>query len=836
MKNTFVPPNGPPDAKIALVGEQPGVQEIRGRPPRGFIGPAGQLLDECLSMCKISRNSCYITNVIKDLDAEIGHYIYLDLRKSKFSIHSEGMQYINELGEELKQLKPNIIVAFGNIPLVALTGRLGITKWHGSIIESTLIPGIKVIPVFHPSSVLHGAYLNKPLIVEDLQRAKAESEYPSFRQIPRYISIRPTFDEAIMTLNYAYECGLRGQTLCTDIEVINGEIDCFSIGWSYQNSLCIPLRYSKGDYFTEEQELQIMLSIGRILEDERISKVNANFIFDLQFYFRKYGIRPKGTIHCTQIAQKISFPDFPAGLDFVTNQYTDIPYYKADGKQWMKMGAGTWESWWNYNGLDGIVPVEAIPKQLEVLRKQGNLETYDRQRKLIEPLLYMGERGIRIDVQGMENYRIEQQKLKDQLEEDFKREVGHEINPRSSDQVQDYFYKECGLKPYKNKTTHESTADVDALKRIFRLNVKGSKAARILLDYRGQDTRISRYLNIGKIDPDGRYRSSYKPVGASTGRLSSGETIFGTGGNQQNWPHDLLRFFSFDEGYLGYSLDLSQFQNRIVAYVGGVTAQIKAFEEGIDLHSMTSAIIHHKRYEEISNKDGSSPLGDGRQSERYWGKKGNHAINFDVQYKTFALKNEMPEWEAKKILLDLHKGYPEIKGGYHALIQTMLKHNRTVINLFGRSRLFLGPIFSSYNTPMSVCEDTYREAYVQMAQSTEADKMNEQGVEFVYYNQQWFKPVEILAQIHDSLTFQIPLSIPFIDHARMVLMIKQSLETPLVWRDQEIPCPADLVIGLNMYKESSTSKEFKSKNIPNTPELLAEKIEETYNEIRSRQE
>jgi uracil-DNA glycosylase family 4 len=832
MRNTFVPPNGLPEAKLAFVGEQPGVQEIKGRPPRGFIGPAGQLLDECLAMCKIARNSCYITNVIKDLDAPLAHYIYLDLKKSKFQIHSEGMTYIQELGEELRKLKPNCVIAFGNIPLIALTGRMGITKWRGSVIDSTLVPGMKVLPSYHPSSVLHGAYLNKPLICEDLQRAKAESEYPDIRKIPRYIHIRPTFEEAIMTLNYAFECGLRGQTLCTDIEVINGEIDCFSIGWSYQNSMCIPLRWAKGDYFTEQQELQIMLGIARILENERISKVNANFIFDLQFYFRKYGILPRGPIHCTQIAQKISFPDFPAGLDFVTNQYTDIPYYKADGKQWMKMGAGTWESWWNYNGLDGIAPVEAIPKQLEVLKKQNNLGTYERQRKLIEPLLYMGERGIRVDVQGMEEYKKTEKIKLDELILQIQREVGYSINPNSPDQLKKYFYETCRIKPYKNKDTHESTTNVDALKRIFRLKCKGSEVARLMLDIRSLSKRISTYLNIGKVDPDGRYRSSYKPVGTTTGRLSSGETIFGTGGNQQNWPHDLLRFFLFDEGYLGYSLDLSQFQNRVVAYVGGVSSQIRAFEEGIDLHSMTAAIIHHKLYEDISGKDGSSPLGDGRQSERYWGKKGNHAINFDVQYKTFALKNEMPEWEAKQILYDLHKGYPEIKGGYHALIQSMLKKDRIVTNLFGRTRLFLGPVFTNINTPQSACEDTFREAYVQMAQSTEADKMNEQGVEFIYYNQQLFKPVEILAQIHDSLTFQIPLSIPFIDHAQMILMIKQSLETPLVWRDREIPCPVDLVIGLNMYKEAKTSREFKSKNIPGTPELLAEKLEETYNGIR----
>ena len=55
MRHTFVPPSGPTDAKIAGVGEQPGYQEVRARPPKPFVGPAGQGLDECLAMVKIPR-------------------------------------------------------------------------------------------------------------------------------------------------------------------------------------------------------------------------------------------------------------------------------------------------------------------------------------------------------------------------------------------------------------------------------------------------------------------------------------------------------------------------------------------------------------------------------------------------------------------------------------------------------------------------------------------------------------------------------------------------------------------------------------------------------------
>jgi len=830
MRRTFVPPSGDRNAKLAIVGEQPGFQEVKYHKP--FIGPAGRGLDECLAMTRIQRSNIYITNVIKDLDAPLKHYIDIDSR-GKWKISEQGYQHIQELADELKSLPNlNVVVACGNIALLALANRVGITKWRGSVIESTIVPGLKVVPTFHPATFIPPKFnfLNKPLICEDLLKAKYESEFSWIERKERNVTIKPSFDEAVATLNHCYEIGLRGQTIGIDIEVINGELDCISFAWSVNHSISIPFRYQQGDYFTPEQEYEIMLLIAKIIQEEKISKVGANFIFDLQFLFHKYGIHPRGNIHCTQIAQKIAFPDFPAGLDFVTTMHTDVPYYKDDGKQWMKMGTGSWEEWWTYNGMDAIVPVEAIPKQLQILAKQINEETYERQRKLIEPLIYMSERGIRIDVEGMMKYKEQQQAELDKLADELNREVGHEINYNSPEQLKHYFYEELGLRPYVNRKTGKKTTDIDALKRIYRSGGPGSKAARLMLDIRSLSKRISTYLNIGKVDQDGRYRSSYKPVGAETGRISSGETIFGTGGNQQNWPHDLLRFFLADEGYILYSMDLSQIENRIVAYVGGVVSQIEAFEQGIDLHRLTASIIFDKPYDQISSKDGSSSLGDGRQSERYWGKKGNHAINYNVGYKTFALTNEMPEGEAKYVLEKIHKGYPQIRNGYHQVIQNMLKKNRTVVNLMGRRRLFLGPIIPSPpNVPRSACENTYREAYAHLPQSTTADKINEHGVEYVYYNQHLFKPIELLTQIHDAIVFQIPLSIPWEEHARMLLLIKESLEQPLYWHDREIKTPADLSIGFNMCKEEM--KELKSKEVPTDIGKLADLLRKIYYEL-----
>ena len=1137
MRRAYVGPSGDPSCKIAGVGEQPGYEEVRARPPKPFVGPAGRGLDECLIMIKLPRREMYLTNVIKDLDSPLKHYIDIDTR-GKWTIHPEGYEYINELKQELSRLNLNVVVAFGNIALLALTNRVGITKWRGSVLESTLVPGLKVIPTFHPATFIPPKFnfLNKPLICEDLMRAKAEMEFKEIRRKPRDIVVKPSFEESLNTLRHCQNLGLQGHIIGLDIEVINGEVDCIGLSWEADHSICIPFRYYHGDYFTPDQELAILREVAQILSDSRIAKTGANFIFDTQFLLRKYGIVPRGELHCTQIAQKISYPDLPAGLDAVTTMHTDIPYYKQDGKQWMKMGAGSWEEWWNYNGMDALVPVDVYPKQMNILQRQNNIETYSRQRKLIKPLLYMGERGIRVDVEGMLSYKDEQQTQLDQLSEQLNSVVGYEINYNSPKQLMNYFYKELGNQPYKKRSTqgtYSDSIDVDALKRLAR---RGVEAARIMLDIRGLSKRISTYLNIGKVDKDGRYRSSYKPVGAETGRLSSGETIFGTGGNQQNWPHDLLRFFLFDEGYIGYSFDLSQIENRIVAYVGGVLPQIEAFEQGIDLHRLTASIIFNKPYDQISSEDGSSDLGDGRQSERYWGKKckfkhcqvlskegwisisqafntnckiaqwdkdgtitfetperwyhsiyngesivienqriyqectldhkmplyynngiidkpikdypnsgkyssplsgiysgntslsnpiiqlivafqadgywdgnaivfklhkqrkidriksilksggiefsdnpsgiylstknpickfiklvmgedklfgpwllnldqqnlqtfieelpywdghieglkrqyfttvvvnaiwaqtiahlcgkaanishqdnsktdsfgnkmlyrvsiressapatsavlrkrvfrdnepiycptmpsgyflcrehgvisitgnSNHAINYDVGYRKFALVNEMSESEAKQVLETVHRGYPQIREGYQATIQHMLKSNRTVTNLFNRVRLFLGPIYPSYpNVPAGACADTYRQAYAHFAQSTCADKINEQGLEYIYYNQDLFKPIELLAQIHDSIVFQIPLSIPWIDHARMLLKIKNSLETPLQWHGTNINTPVDLSIGLNMCKD--LMKELKSKSISSDELELANKLKEIYYDL-----
>ena len=271
-----------------------------------------------------------------------------------------------------------------------------------------------------------------------------------------------------------------------------------------------------------------------------------------------------------------------------------------------------------------------------------------------------------------------------------------------------------------------------------------------------------------------------------------------------------------DDGYVFYSFDLSQAENRIVAYVGNIPEMINAFESGKDVHRLTASLIFRKPYEEISDEENSSPFGDGK-SERDWGKRANHGLNYDFGYRSFALLYEMPETDAKFIVESYHRAYPGVRNNYHAHVRNSLRTNRIVTNLMGRNTLFLDAWGDSL----------FKEAYSCIPQGTTGDVMNERGINYIYYNQRQFGPVEILIQIHDSLGFQIPVSVPWTEHARILQDIKNSLETPLTTHTgREFIIPADLMIGLTLNKR--TGKELKHKKWPTSIDELATTLEQTY--------
>ncbi|MFC7399860.1 UdgX family uracil-DNA binding protein [Chelatococcus sp. GCM10030263] len=137
---------GPADAGIVFIGEQPGDQEdLEGRP---FVGPAGQVFDRALAQAGIDRSRVYVTNAVK-------HFKFLP--RGKRRIHQKpGTSEIRTcrfwLTRELAALRPKLVVALGATAMQGLTGRaVAVTKERGRIIEAD---GLSVLVTVHPSYLL----------------------------------------------------------------------------------------------------------------------------------------------------------------------------------------------------------------------------------------------------------------------------------------------------------------------------------------------------------------------------------------------------------------------------------------------------------------------------------------------------------------------------------------------------------------------------------------------------------------------------------------------------------------------------------------------------------
>lgn len=141
---------GPVDAPVMLVGEQPGNDEdMAGHP---FVGPAGRLLDRALADAGIQRKKTYVTNVVKHFKWE---------PRGKRRIHAkpttvEIAACVPWLNAELELVKPRVLVCLGATAAQALLGKqFRVTKDRGKWIESPLAP--HVTATVHPSSILRAA-------------------------------------------------------------------------------------------------------------------------------------------------------------------------------------------------------------------------------------------------------------------------------------------------------------------------------------------------------------------------------------------------------------------------------------------------------------------------------------------------------------------------------------------------------------------------------------------------------------------------------------------------------------------------------------------------------
>lgn len=793
-------PEGPIPARIVIVGEAPGEQEVKeGRP---FVGPSGRILDGLLRDVGIPREQCFITNVVLwRPDYEFIEF-YKQPRAEAYNAS------VRRLSDSITNANPNIVVLLGEHALRAVTGKHGVTNWRGSTIPGCT--GHKCLPTFHPAAIAREWSFRAASLI-DFQRVLTESAFPEIRQTQRRYWIRGEESSTGSEIHAGSEesCGsdqssssgltggiredgARGcgstHSLSTgteksrlahstidnirilkespyvsfDIETEANQITAIALSPSNRPNwaICIPFWFGgSGSLWTPEEEVSLWEALKDLLTHSGTGKIAHNGLFDIETIERQMGFRVFPYVFDTMIGMHTLYLELPKSLAFAVSVYTDHPYYKAD------LHSKDMDTFFRYNATDACLTMELATKLTQELKEEGLWEFYqDYAHSLVDPVLAMQLKGVNFDYLRRNSIKKRFQEEVAVLQKNLDAAVGRPININSPKQMKEWLYAEL---KYKVKTKRSKgqdketiTTNEEALETLFQETQ--DERLRTVLRIREKQKVISTFLDM-RLDEDKRIRCSYNITGTETGRLSSSATTRGTGGNLQNIPSGGVRsLFLADPGYTLINADLSQAEARVVAYIAHESRLIRVFEEGGDIHRKNAATIF---------KTDESLITD---EQRQLAKRVVHASNYGMGPITFSKQCGIPAAEAKRLLNQYFATYPQI-ANWQLDIAAQLRKNRTLKNPFGRKRVF----FNRFN------EGLVKEGLAFIPQSTVADIV---GQSMVCAHQ---KGIEILLQVHDSLLVQCKEDMV----VQTMQVLHECMDRPVEINGKILRIPVDMKVG-----------------------------------------
>lgn len=213
---------------------------------------------------------------------------------------------------------------------------------------------------------------------------------------------------------------------------------------------------------------------------------------------------------------------------------------------------------------------------------------YDVELPLAGVLAQMETVGFKVDAEGIKNYgEALESKLKE-IEKQIYEYTGYEFNINSPKQLGIALFEKLGL-PAKKKTKTGYSTNAEVLEGLRGYH----PVIDLLLEYRQLSKLKSTYTDglVKVIASDGRIHTNFNQVETRTGRISSTEP------NLQNIPvrsevgRELRRFFIPEKGCVLVDADYSQIELRILAHVANDKAMIDAFNNKVDIHTLTASQV-----------------------------------------------------------------------------------------------------------------------------------------------------------------------------------------------------------------------------------------------------
>lgn len=763
--------SGDLDAKIVLVGEYPGEQEIAFNKP--FVGASGKVLTNALRGVGITMADCYATNLIKRRVTS-----QTAVSNMEYELWKEALEY------ELSLLKgPEVIVVLGNSAMTALLGFDGITKYRGSVYH---YKGCKVVVVNNPAVVVRMPE-NEIIFKMDIQRVK-QVLVGDYRPVIIKEIINPSYLEAI-----AYIDSIKHQhkKFAMDIETIGGETACIGLAHSKNEAMCINFRDNEGNRFNVLEEYNIIRKFLDLCDDPTTFVIAQNGNFDSYFMGYKDHARFKVDFD-TLLAHHTLYPRLPHNLGFLTSQYTDHPYYKDEIDTYKE--DGDIDSFWRYNCKDCAITFAIAEKLEEELKAQTLWDFFMDHVMFIHPNLTEATvTGVAVDVTLKERIKEE---LKVELETHYEafqsavrkatNDITSVVNPSSPKQMAQLFYDKL-----KCKAVSRSTAA--PIREGWLKDPRCSPEVRdviITLNRFAEEQKFySTYANV-KLDEDGRFRSEWKQYGTTQapGRLSSAQTLWGSGGNSQNLPKRAYDMYVADEGCVFIYFDLAQAEARYVGWDANIEQWKHDFELArttgdFDAHRSLAATMFKIPYDDVPREDENET---GEHTIRWIAKRCRHGLNYRMHIGRLAQTTGMSHGQAASNYYTYHRTNPELQIWWKKL-ESVVKKTRMLHNSLGRRLLFLERL-----------EGDALDAIVAFRpQSTIGDKVSRVWAQ-CHADDRWDKSkARIAINVHDALW---GISTPEFAHTALSIM-KAYAEQPVMVtsivtnKTEPMIIPADLKIS-----------------------------------------
>lgn len=803
MSDIYVPGVGPVGAKLMILGEAPSFTEVQMRRP--FVGPAGRELDKLLRDAEIDRNKCWVTNVFKYELPILDRPTPAWVRAKMVGIDVD--QCLNELQEEINQIKPNCILALGKTALWALTGKTKISDYRGSIM---LGMGRKLVSTYHPAHLIHTAqggeikgYWNRQVMIFDFKRAKKQAEFPevilpnrtlricqSSAQLAEFLARYDSYDHPAIDIEADGNC----------IPV------CVGIAFTPYEGLVVPL-WNADDisYIPDADMVQIWLLLDRLFQKHAV--IGHNFKYDHDKLHR-LGFRLR--LHSDTMLKAFAInPELPKSLAFNTSIYTEEPFYKHEG-----MYEGSIRDLMMGCARDACVTKEidiAMEKDLDELGLRKFYENF--LMKLHELYLSIESEGFCLDNEAREELIRKYIAWSEKLQLELFELTGSIINVNSPKQVYILLYETLKLPRRAGTGEEELTSLLNSVKHETQRRI-----IEIILEKRRVDKTISTYL-LAVPDFDGKMRTSYY-LCLETGRTATGQqdppirprvTIVENGVKKQKsigasfqvmTKHgdigaDVRRVYVPEQGHLFLQADSSQAEARVVSLLAKDERMLSLYDTH-DIHALTASWFFGGTEEQYSKKilGYECPQRFIGKTLRHAGERGakkrRAAMEVNTNARKYKIDIRITEAQAEAALNIFHRMCPNIRGVYFA----------EVIDCLEKTRILTAPLPYGIDAPCGGKrifyerwgDELFRQAFSYLPQRAVSDNTKAAMLRI----KSRLPQIRIIMESHDAILFMVPER--HIDEWAEI--IKEEMERPIDFSCCSLPrrplsIPCELEIGEN---------------------------------------